>query len=70
MGDRTGIMIFNATGFSTFHKSNIPTRLVKIPAERYSLYWNPPPLDDDRPNETSWTVFMKYPGSQEGAGEE
>ena len=23
-------------------------------------YGEPPPLDDARPNETSWTVFKKY----------
>ena len=28
--------------------------------ERYPLYQTPPPLDDKRPNETSWTVFKKY----------
>jgi hypothetical protein len=24
---------------------------------RYPIYRNPPPLDDQRPNETSWTYF-------------
>ena len=60
MGDRPGLMIFNATGFSTFDKSLIPDRLRTILDERYPLYWTPPPLDDERPNETSWTVFKKF----------
>ena len=64
MGDRPGIMIFNATGFSTFDKDKIPERLADILNERYPLYWTPPPLDDDRPNETSWTVFKKHIESQ------
>ena len=60
MGSKSGIMIFNATGFSTFDQSDIWPRLQKILNERYPLYNTPPPLDDDRPNETSWTVFKKY----------
>jgi len=60
MGSKSGIMIFNATGFSTFDQSEIWPRLQKILNERYPLYNTPPPLDDDRPNETSWTVFKKY----------
>lgn len=59
MGDRPGWMIFNATGFSTFDRSEVPERLVRILDERYPGYWTPPPLDDTRPNETSWTVFKK-----------
>lgn len=64
MGDRPGVMIFNATGFSTFDRDKIPQALVDILDDRYPLYWTPPPLDDDRPNETSWTVFRKHMESQ------
>ena len=60
MGDRPGVMIFNATGFSTFDAELIPPELQSILDERYPLYKTPPPLDDKRPNETSWTVFKKY----------
>ena len=62
MGSKPGLMIFNATGFSTFDKSQIPEKLVTILNDHYPLYWTPPPLDDDRPNETSWTVFKKRLG--------
>jgi len=60
MGSKQGIMIFNATGFSTFNKEEIWPRLQKIVDERYPLYNTPPPLNDTRPNETSWTVFKKH----------
>ena len=60
MGDKPGIMIFNATGFGTFDKDRMPDELMTILRERYPLYQTPPPLDDKRPNETSWTVFKKY----------
>ena len=59
MGDRAGVMVFNASGFSTFDKDKVPERLVEILNERYPLYWEPPGLGDNRPNETSWTVFKK-----------
>ena len=60
MGDRPGLMVFNATGFSTFNEKLIPTKLQQILDQRFPLYKTPPPLDDTRPNETSWTVFKKH----------
>ncbi len=57
MGDRPGLMIFNANSFSTFDKNRIPKKLMTILKNQYPLYMTPPPLDDDRANETSWTVF-------------
>ena len=62
MGSKPGLMVFNATGFSTFDKSLIPDKLARILDERYPMYWTPPPVDDKRPNETSWTVFKKHIG--------
>lgn len=59
MGSKPGLMIFNATGVNTLDKSKIPARLMTILEERYPEYLTPPPLDDARPNETSWTVFQK-----------
>ncbi len=66
MGDRPGWMIFNATGFSTFNRDELPAKLVLIMDQRYPEYWTPPPLDDARPNETSWTVFKKHIEDQAG----
>ncbi len=60
MGSRPGVMIVNATGFSTFELEDLPDILVKDLKERYPLYLTPPPIDDKRPNETSWTVFKKH----------
>ena len=59
MGDRPGLMIFNATGFSTFDREKIPPQLIAILEERFPDYLTPPPLDDDRPNETTWTITKK-----------
>lgn len=60
MGSRPGLMVFNATGSSTFDRESIPATLRTVLEKRYPSYFEPPPLDDDRPNETSWTVFRKY----------
>jgi hypothetical protein len=60
MRDRQGVLIFNATGFSTFKREELPERLRRLLDDRFALYNTPPSLDDARPNETSWTVFKKY----------
>tara|TARA_B100000959_G_scaffold260036_1_gene296173 strand:+ start:4912 stop:5796 length:885 start_codon:yes stop_codon:yes gene_type:complete len=60
MGDKPGLMIFNASVFNTFEREEIPAKLIKIIKERYPNYLNPPPLNDQRPNETSWTVFKNH----------
>jgi hypothetical protein len=59
MGDRQGVMIFNVTGFSTFDPGRIPAKLWALVDARFPLYRQPPPLDDPRPNETTWTVFKR-----------
>lgn len=57
--DRPGIMIFNATGFSTFDRARIPPRLLAVLQARFPEYLTPPPLGDPRDNETTWTVTKK-----------
>jgi len=59
MGDREGLMVFNATGFSTFDAAKLPPRLWKVVDERFPAYRTAPPVDDARPNETTWSVFRK-----------
>jgi len=59
MGSKSGLMVVNATGFSTWDRDDIPEPLMTVLRERYPQYLTPPPVDDDRPNETSWTVFRK-----------
>ena len=60
MRDRPGVMIFNATGFSTFDRSQISPKLLKVLETRYPEYLSPPPLGDPRPNETTWTVTKRW----------
>jgi len=68
MGDRPGVMIFNATGFSTFDKAKISPKLMQVLESRFPLYLSPPPLDDARPNETTWTITKKAIDQQRASG--
>ena len=60
MEDRPGVMIFNATGFSTFDRAQISPKLVQILQTRYPEYLTPPPLGDARPNATTWTITKDW----------
>jgi hypothetical protein len=60
MADRPGLMIFNATGHSTFDRTRIPPKLMQILETRYPAYLAPPSVDDARPNETTWTITRKW----------
>jgi hypothetical protein len=60
MGSRPGLLVVNATGYSTFDLDDLPDTLIRALKDRYPLYLTAPPLDDARPNETSWTVFKKH----------
>lgn len=59
MGSRVGQMMFHGAGrrVSTFEE--MPDVLTDEIQKNYPLYQQPPALDDDRPNETSWTYFKK-----------
>ncbi len=59
MGSRPGGMVFNATGQAVAGVEALPPVLRQEIAQRYPAYASPPPGDDARPNETSWTVFKK-----------
>ena len=59
MGDRAGIMVFNATGQTVSGVEALPAVIRQEITANYPAYVAPPPLDDARPNETSWTYFKK-----------
>lgn len=60
MGDREGVVIFHTAGMRLDRFEQLPEVVRREIAERYPIYREPPPLDDTRPNETSWTVFKKF----------
>ncbi len=60
MGDREGVVVFNTAGMRLQNWDDIPDVLRNEIEENYPIYREPPPVDDDRPNETSWVVFKRY----------
>jgi Protein of unknown function (DUF1838) len=60
MTGRNGVMIFNAVGQTMPNGiSDLPKVIRDEIALNYPIYDRPPPVDDARPNETSWTYFKK-----------
>lgn len=60
MRGRQGQLVFNAVGTKLDSFDALPALLKDEIAARYPDYTRPPPTDDDRPNETTWTVFRKW----------
>jgi hypothetical protein len=59
MGDRSGLMYFNAVGKKLKSWNDLPQIMRDEIEANYPDYTNAPPLDDTRPNETSWTYMKK-----------
>lgn len=59
MGDRAGLIVFSTVGKRARDVDALPEPLRTEIRTRFPLYQGPPPLDDARPNETSWTYFGK-----------
>lgn len=56
MGDRIGIMFTSVIGARVNTVEDIPEPLLSEMKTNYPEFLTPPPLDDDRPNETSWVL--------------
>lgn len=59
MEGRQGQMVFNAMGVKLNSFDELPDVMKQEIATNYPAYTAPPPVDDTRPNETTWTVFKK-----------
>ncbi|MSO97279.1 MAG: DUF1838 domain-containing protein [Rhodospirillaceae bacterium] len=59
MGSRTGMMIFSTVGGRVDSFKDLPDSIRKEIEANYPIYNAPPPVNDDRPNETSWTYMKK-----------
>ena len=59
MGDRDGVVIFHTAGLRLDSWDDLPVVVKNEILENYPAYVTAPPLDDDRPNETSWTVTKR-----------
>lgn len=59
MGDRHGLLYFNATGRKLERFDQLSETLKREIAANYPAYAAPPPVGDTRRNETSWTHMKK-----------
>ncbi|MEZ5498378.1 MAG: DUF1838 family protein [Steroidobacteraceae bacterium] len=59
MGDRSGLLYFHSAGRKLGSWDELPEAFRSLIERDYPLWKSPPPLDDKRPNETSWTYFRK-----------
>jgi hypothetical protein len=59
MGGRDGVLVHYTGGLRLNSFDELPEWMKKEVRTKYPTYVEPPPVDDKRPNETSWTVFKK-----------
>jgi Protein of unknown function (DUF1838) len=59
MRGRTGTLIFTAMGAKLKSFDDLPKVIKDEIALNYPTYTTPPPGDDARPNDTTWTVFKR-----------
>ena len=70
MGGRVGYMVFSGAGKRLEGGYDaLPASVRDEVALNYPTYTEPPPLDDARPNATSWTVFKDRIDAERAGGE-
>lgn len=67
-GDRAGIMYFHTAGRKLDSYDQLSDLMKQQIRDNFPGYDTPPPLDDTRPNETSWTYFKKQVGGDATKG--
>jgi hypothetical protein len=70
MRGRQGQIVFNAMGTKLKSFDELPAVLKTEIAASYPAFTAPPPGDDARPNETTWTVFKKTVDAERAASGE
>jgi len=69
MGDKIGVMYTSTVGGRIKSIDDLPEPLLTELKTNYPLYMTPPPLDDARPNRTSWMAVKEVVDAQRAAGE-
>ncbi|MSO97030.1 MAG: DUF1838 domain-containing protein [Rhodospirillaceae bacterium] len=69
MSGREGLFYVSTAGRMLRKFDDIPQGMRDEIAKNYPIYVTPPPTDDARPNETSWTYFKKMVPVEKKAGE-
>lgn len=66
MGGKDGALYFNAVGVRVAGFDDLPAVLKDEIRKTYPEYVGPPPANDPRPNETSWTYYEKVMDQRAG----
>ena len=69
MRGRSGLMIHWTHGMRLHDWDDLPQLLRDEIATNYPEYREPPPVDDTRPNDTTWTVFKRMIDEKRASGE-
>ncbi len=64
MGDRVGLMFTSTVGGRLTSIEDLPEPLLSELKNNYPEYMTPPPLDDSRPNRTSWMAVKDHVDAQ------
>lgn len=67
MGDRVGVMFTSTVGGRVPSIEDLPEPLLSELKGNYPEYMTPPPLDDDRPNRTSWMAVKDHVDAKRAA---
>ena len=70
MRGRSGLLVHYTHGMRLHDWNDLPEVLRNEIEQNYPTFRTPPPVDDDRPNETSWTVFKRIIDERRAAGME
>jgi hypothetical protein len=68
MGGRPGLVVFTTVGKRVARMEDLSEPLLSEVRSNYPTYLVPPPVDDARPNETSWTYIKKIVDQKRAAG--
>jgi hypothetical protein len=72
MRGRAGLIYFHTAGKKLRRFEDLSATMLEEIRTNYPEYTTPPPVDDTRPNETSWTYFRKLMeergGPEQGSG--
>lgn len=70
MGDRSGVVVFHTAGMRLNSWDDMPDVLKNEIKANYPLYVAPPPMDYDKPRQTTWTVVRDYIDAKRAAGKD
>ena len=69
MRGRSGVMVHWTHGMRLQNWEEMPEVIRNEIEINFPIYQEPPPVDDDRPNDTTWTVFKRWVDEKRAVGD-